>query len=243
MSYEAITFDLWFTLIWSEDDIYDEFTRLRIDSIYRSISKIDDNITLEKVIDGYISLEDYRMTVPPIKLMKLLLTKLGCGNVDISFIEDMASDYESIVSYTLPHVNEEALEIIPSLYDRGIKIGIITNTSFPTRSIHYILDKMGIKGYIDTVIASCDVEVTKPDPRIFKLALEELGVEAERAIHVGDNYYDDALGAKKVGIKPLLYTGLWHTYNDYRYATWGMVDRVEEGIEIINSLKEILSFI
>ena len=43
--------------------------------------------------------------------------------------------------------------------------------------------------------------VEKPDPRIFHLALKELGVKPGEAVHVGDFYQVDVLGARKAGLR------------------------------------------
>lgn len=54
------------------------------------------------------------------------------------------------------------------------------------------------------VIDSGAVGVAKPDPRIFELALEVAGTTADRAIHVGDAYQYDVLGARAAGVHPIL---------------------------------------
>ena len=46
--------------------------------------------------------------------------------------------------------------------------------------------------------------VEKPDPEIFRRALERLRVEAQRAVYVGDIYSIDALGARAAGITPVI---------------------------------------
>jgi len=54
------------------------------------------------------------------------------------------------------------------------------------------------------IIDSGAVGVAKPDPRIFELALDVVGATADRAIHVGDTYQYDVLGARAAGIRPVL---------------------------------------
>jgi putative hydrolase of the HAD superfamily len=57
---------------------------------------------------------------------------------------------------------------------------------------------------ITHVIDSTAVGVAKPDPRIFELALEVVGVSPERAVHVGDAYRFDVLGARAANVHPVL---------------------------------------
>ncbi len=54
------------------------------------------------------------------------------------------------------------------------------------------------------VIDSGAVGVAKPDPAIFRLALGVAGVPAERAVHIGDTYQYDVVGARAAGVHPVL---------------------------------------
>jgi len=57
---------------------------------------------------------------------------------------------------------------------------------------------------VAAVVDSGAVGVAKPDPGIFHLALDLVGVTAERAVHVGDAYQYDVLGARAAGVHPVL---------------------------------------
>ncbi|HEX2576499.1 MAG TPA: HAD family hydrolase [Aquihabitans sp.] len=57
---------------------------------------------------------------------------------------------------------------------------------------------------VAAVIDSGAVGVAKPDPAIFALALDAVGVDATRAIHVGDAYQYDVRGARAAGVHPVL---------------------------------------
>jgi putative hydrolase of the HAD superfamily len=64
--------------------------------------------------------------------------------------------------------------------------------------------ELGIASYLDFTVTSAEVGADKPQPPIFLKALELAGVKADEAIHVGDQYQNDVLGAKGVGISPIL---------------------------------------
>ena len=83
----------------------------------------------------------------------------------------------------------------------GTKVGIISN--WDTR-LEGILDGLGLGVLIDTIVSSAVVGLHKPDPRIFELACERLGVRPERCVHVGDHVYSDVLGARAAGLRPVL---------------------------------------
>jgi putative hydrolase of the HAD superfamily len=57
---------------------------------------------------------------------------------------------------------------------------------------------------VDTILDSTVVGVAKPDPKIFEIALDRIGVPPERAIHVGDTPAADVVGARAAGVRPVL---------------------------------------
>jgi putative hydrolase of the HAD superfamily len=63
---------------------------------------------------------------------------------------------------------------------------------------------MGLDRYLDAILSSASIGLIKPDPHIFQVACERLRVRPERAIHVGDHYYADILGARSVGVNPVM---------------------------------------
>ncbi|MEA2118488.1 HAD family hydrolase [Halovibrio sp. HP20-50] len=58
--------------------------------------------------------------------------------------------------------------------------------------------------YFERVISSSDVKACKPDTAIFRRALVELDVTPSQVIYIGDNPYDDVLGAGLLGIPAIL---------------------------------------
>ena len=64
--------------------------------------------------------------------------------------------------------------------------------------------RFGLAPYFDAIIDSHIVGVAKPDPRIFQIALERLGVAADEARFAGDIYSIDVVGARAAGIEARL---------------------------------------
>ena len=87
------------------------------------------------------------------------------------------------------------------LRDRGLALGIISN--WDTR-LRHIMTGLGLGDLLDDVVSSADVGLHKPDPRIFELACERLGVMPAQAAHVGDHHYADYLGASALGMRAVL---------------------------------------
>lgn len=83
----------------------------------------------------------------------------------------------------------------------GLVAGVISNSNGSVRSI---LTELGLARYLDFVLDSTEVGVEKPDARIFRLALEQAGVDPACAVYVGDLYSVDVLGARSAGMDAVL---------------------------------------
>ncbi|EJS07849.1 MULTISPECIES: HAD family hydrolase [Bacillus] len=89
---------------------------------------------------------------------------------------------------------------------RHFKVGIITNGS-TQRQKAKIMDT-GLNEYFDTIIISEEVGFSKPDKRIFELALNKLNVQSEDVLFVGDDLEKDIAGCQNANIK-----GIWFNPN------------------------------
>jgi len=100
-------------------------------------------------------------------------------------------------SYVIPGV-PEALEI---LKDREYQIIVVSNSD---GTVEEGLSTAGLRPYFDAVVDSHWAGFEKPDPRLFKHALELAGAKPEETIHIGDIYDVDITGARSAGIHALL---------------------------------------
>ncbi|MBP2349505.1 putative hydrolase of the HAD superfamily [Kribbella aluminosa] len=80
----------------------------------------------------------------------------------------------------------------------GWRIGVLTNGS--TAQQNAKLSAIGLADLVDVVCASESLGVSKPDPLAYQRVCEELGVEPEDALMVGDNLELDVLAARKAGL-------------------------------------------
>ena len=96
---------------------------------------------------------------------------------------------------------DDVLSTLALLKDRGLILGLLTNA---TRESLARYRHLGLHPYLDVIVTSAEVGAEKPKPPIFLKALEEAGVNAQEAMHVGDQYEIDILGARDVGISPVL---------------------------------------
>jgi putative hydrolase of the HAD superfamily len=92
---------------------------------------------------------------------------------------------------------EDAAPTLLALRQR-YKLGLITNG--PSAIQRAKIERFGLAEYFDELIVSGEVGVAKPDPAIFRLALERLGVESAEALFVGDSPEYDLRGAVAAGV-------------------------------------------
>ena len=94
-----------------------------------------------------------------------------------------------------------AAETIAALRERGLKTGLITVCS---EDVPRLWAETDFHGLFDAEVFSASVGLRKPDPRIYRLALDELGVEPAEAMFVGDGANDELGGAERVGMTAVM---------------------------------------
>jgi putative hydrolase of the HAD superfamily len=94
-----------------------------------------------------------------------------------------------------------AVETLAELRRRGFRLGLISVCS---DDVPQLWPETAFHGLFDTEIFSCSVGLRKPDPRIYRLACEQLGVEPADAVFVGDGANDELAGAERVGMTAVL---------------------------------------
>jgi putative hydrolase of the HAD superfamily len=96
---------------------------------------------------------------------------------------------------------DDVRDTLKALKIRGLKLGLLTNLQSEVNSM---CRELGIAEYLDFTVTSAEAGADKPLPPIFLKALHLARVNAAEAIHVGDQYQNDVVGARGVGISPIL---------------------------------------
>jgi epoxide hydrolase-like predicted phosphatase len=91
------------------------------------------------------------------------------------------------------------------------KVGIISNAWSNARSA--INRRFNLDSYVDDAIYSAEVKLAKPDVRIFRLALERLGVQAEEAVFV-DDVLENVQAAQSLGMKGVQFKNTQQTIKE-----------------------------
>jgi len=98
-------------------------------------------------------------------------------------------------------LKDGAWRLLDNLRKAGKKLALVSNTP-PTSQI--ILERLKLTERFDAVVFSCDVGYLKPDPRIFKHALDQLGIAPNASVIVGDKIRTDILGGAILGMRSIL---------------------------------------
>lgn len=95
----------------------------------------------------------------------------------------------------------EVREVLAGLRTRGLRLGVISNHS---ERLLRVVRRLNLDGDLDPVVITQQVGAEKPDRRVFEFALERADCEAGEAVHVGDTFEADYLGATRAGLR-----GVW----------------------------------
>jgi putative hydrolase of the HAD superfamily len=100
-------------------------------------------------------------------------------------------------------VHEHTHDALARLRAAGLRLGIVSNSD---GRVDQALSAAGLREYFDVVIDSSVFGTEKPDPAIFRAALEALDVAPGEALYVGDLYDVDVVGARAAGMEAVLLT-------------------------------------
>lgn len=122
-----------------------------------------------------------------------------------------------------------AEELLAALVGAGLRLGIISNRMYGGDLLLNDLDYFGISHYFSSLVASCDVGFMKPNPALFRRALDDLGVSPEEALLVGDDPRADVEGALAAGMR-----AIWVRRPPTR------TDEPPRGVPSVTALDEVL---
>lgn len=146
--------------------------------------------------------------------------------------------YERIIADRLvDDINEGRRKLFRFYYDakptlrvlsQKYMLGIIANQS---RDILQLLDKFNIKSFFKVIVISSQVNINKPDPRIFQLAMDR-AKNSKHYIMIGDRLDTDISPANKLGMKTIRYTNSLFRLQE-------PIDESEMATHVVNRLSNI----
>lgn len=105
-----------------------------------------------------------------------------------------------------PHIRHDpqAPAALAALRHEGLRIGLLSNTHWPRAFHEHFLERDGLVEFIDARLYTSEMPFQKPHTSAFRTAADALGVDARRAVFVGDRPWDDISGARATGMRTVL---------------------------------------
>lgn len=239
---KAVLFDLGHTLI----DYYHEWRGPRakaVDRVYHLVAGSCDTVPDKERFTAYLSglLEKARdlkisqmVEVPLSETIDTCLHRFGCDSSEDLIEGSLEAFYQTLL---------ESRELIPGTVDmlerikaRGLLIGLVSDVAWGLPSRFPLMDMrhFHLDGFFDDMVFSTDVRLRKPNPKIFKIALLNLGVKPGEAVFVGNSLQADIEGALRVGMLAVLKKSKYYQHDDgivpdARIVDWSEIDSVLNG--------------
>ncbi len=110
---------------------------------------------------------------------------------------------ELVAEHEMGTISTARVELIGSL-GQTHQLGLISDLWAPSRRYRDYLERLGLTRVFGSMVFSCEQGAVKPSPRLFRRALEDLGVTPQQAVFVGDKEARDVAGAANCGIATVL---------------------------------------
>ena len=215
----AVTFDLWDTIV---DDDSDEPKRAAQGLLSKRAQRrrlvFDALNTIEPTDESAVELayntadaaynvvwHDQHVTWTIADRLRVILSGLG-RSLPPEVFDQVVADHAAMEVDIAPSLIEGCAEALAELSSR-YKLAIVSDAIVtPGRRLRDLLEKHSVKQYFSGFAFSDEVGHSKPHRAMFASAAEQLGVEIEHMIHIGDRDHNDIQGPHALGMKAVLFT-------------------------------------
>ncbi|MFK4085252.1 HAD family hydrolase [Kribbella sp. NPDC020789] len=189
---EAVLFDWGGTLAtWHDVDL---------PALWRSVAVVIDEERADELAKRLLAAEDSVWIRSRDQHVSSTLEEV-CMIAEIEMTEAAHEAYERAWH---PHtvLEPDALETLHGLRERGLKIGVLSNTIWPRRRHEEIFARDGVLELLDGAVYTSEIPYTKPHEEAFRAAMQAVGMTDPAAcLFVGDRLFDDVWGAQNVGMR------------------------------------------
>jgi putative hydrolase of the HAD superfamily len=191
---EAVVFDLFGTLVY-------EFPRADWDGwLDTSAAILETDIDAFKAAWQATGIERQTGRLGDLEEnLRTVAARAGAWPTDAQLTEILDARAEMYRKWFVPRPGAE--EVLARLRAEGYRLGLI---SMCAPDAPAMWRASPLEDTVDVEVFSCDVGLRKPDPEIYLLATERLGVSPGACLYVGDGSYRELSGAAAVGMRPVL---------------------------------------
>ena len=211
MTLKAVLLDLWGTLIidpeyrsgprqaWRAANVLAALRRHGRDPDLPAV-----DAALKALSASLIEMHDAGRDVSSPRRVDLFLGYLDHGSIS-GFSKAALAEIEAAIidmrDDVAPRLDEDAVETLAAIKSAGLKTGLISNAGITAAPVlRRMLAGYGLSPHLDVLVFSDELELAKPDRRVFEHALAGLGIEAGEAAFVGDSPHNDIFGAQAAGL-------------------------------------------
>ncbi len=194
MKYKAVIFDLFGTLI-------ENFSRSEYAAVFTEMANIL-SVPPAEFLQSWGEAFDQRATGV------FATTEDAIRNLSFKFnprvTEGQINQAARVrLDYTKRSINprDGAIEVLGGLKAAGYKTGLISDC---TCEIPNVWDSTALAPFFDVTVFSCVAGIKKPDPRIYLIATDQLEVEPQDCLYIGDGSSRELSGALQVGMHPVI---------------------------------------
>ncbi len=189
---EAVLFDWGGTLAtWHDIDLY---------AVWRSVAELIDDARADELAARLVEAESSMW-------LRSRDEHLSSTLEDVCLLADVVMTPAALAEYERqwhPHTELEpdAVQTLRDIRDRGLKIGVLSNTIWSRRRHEEIFARDGVLELLDGAVYTSEIPYTKPHPEAFLTAMKAVEVsDPARCLFVGDRLFDDVWGAQNVGMR------------------------------------------
>ena len=211
MQFKGVLFDLWETLI---NDTPERAMPRRVWRSERVRAILADHgleVDVELVLhaldastSALTALHDTGLDLDSVGRAHLFITQLEKStrfSAPQSAIPELEAAITAMPLDMAPRLAVHAVEALSTIKARGLATALVCNAGFTTAPhLRPMLEHYGLLPHLDELVFSDELQIAKPDPRIFNKALEAIELSADECAFIGDNPHTDIGGALGCGL-------------------------------------------
>lgn len=214
----AVTFDLWQTLLIDSRELGIIRSNARLEGVRRILSGCGEEFDAERISEAYwdcyrqcAAIREGLLDISFPEQIGIFVENISpglSGRLEPDALAEITRVYaDSFLDYA-PPAHADAVKVLRSVRDMGLRIGLISNTGMtPGTTFRTYLSNTGMLDYFDTLTFSDEVRLSKPAEEIFLMTLRSLNASPGGTVHVGDSIRADVAGARKCGLKTVWIAG------------------------------------
>ena len=214
MAIKAVTFDLWQTLLIDNPQLGKARMKIRLDGALEALKEVGEGFSEDQIVEAYrqcyhtcheiragerdVAFEE-QIAIFLRHIDQGLNDRLGAGT-----IARITTAYADSLYSHPPPPHPKAANVLSGVKEKGYLVGLISNTGMtPGVTFRDYMEQVGILQYFDILTFSDEVCLAKPSKEIFLRTLRSLDILPGEAVHIGDHYKNDVVGAGRTGMKTI----------------------------------------